>query len=159
MERVNAILKNSEYREYLQKNRQWEKGRKFCKHNMGHFLDVARIAHLYNLDENLGFEKELLYAAALLHDIGKWQQYECGIPHNESSAILSGPILKECGFSDRETELILKAIADHRRDTADKRSFSHLLYRADKKSRRCFDCKMNDKCKWADETKNITIEI
>ena len=43
MKKVNEILKNSKYKEYLTKLEVLEKDRKFCKHGMNHFMDVARI--------------------------------------------------------------------------------------------------------------------
>ena len=38
---------------------------------MRHFLDVARLAWIAGLEQGLGLDKEIVYAAALLHDIGK----------------------------------------------------------------------------------------
>ena len=71
MNRVNKILKHKRYREYVRRNEKEEQNRQFCKHGMTHFLDVARIAWHLNVEENAGIDKELIYAAALLHDIGK----------------------------------------------------------------------------------------
>ena len=45
---------------------------------MDHFLDVARIATLMAADEGLARDRDLLYAAALLHDIGRVEQYKRG---------------------------------------------------------------------------------
>ena len=50
MERINRILINDLYREYLQKNNEAETGRPFCRHDLGHFLDVARIAMILDLE-------------------------------------------------------------------------------------------------------------
>lgn len=69
-----------------------EKGRLFCSHQMDHLLAVARIAYIRNLERNLGLKKESIYAAALLHDIGKYAQYEEGIPHEIKSAEIAGII-------------------------------------------------------------------
>ena len=46
-----------------------EKERIFCRHGMEHLLDVARIAYITNLEEGLGIEKDVIYAAGLLHDV------------------------------------------------------------------------------------------
>ena len=85
MERVNRILSHPLYREYYGKLERLEKDRKFCRHQMGHLLDVARIACIRNLEEGLGLDKEIIYAAAVLHDIGKSLQYEKKIPHETAS--------------------------------------------------------------------------
>ena len=41
---------------------------------MEHFLDVARLMYIYNLEDQAGFSKEMIYAAGLLHDIGRYEQ-------------------------------------------------------------------------------------
>ena len=51
MERVNRILEHDGYQECLRKNETAEKDRRFCRHDMAHFLDVARIAWILNLQE------------------------------------------------------------------------------------------------------------
>ena len=71
MDRVNRILHNPRYRECVEKNRKYEEERIFCRHDMSHFLDVARLSWIENLEKGLGIEKELIYAAALLHDCGR----------------------------------------------------------------------------------------
>ena len=40
------------------------------------FWNVARLMYIYALEEHLELPKELIYAAALLHDIGRAQQYQ-----------------------------------------------------------------------------------
>ena len=57
MQRVNQILETKEYRKYLKRNEKAEKERIFCCHDMGHFLDVARIAMILNMEEQ--FEQEI----------------------------------------------------------------------------------------------------
>ena len=79
LEKVNAILNNRTYKEYLNKLAQLEKDRIFCNHNMEHFLDMARIAYIMVLEEGLLYSKEIIYAIGLLHDIGRVKQYEEGI--------------------------------------------------------------------------------
>ena len=56
MERVNRILKNHTYQDCLQQIYRLEAGRIFCGHDMTHFLDVARLAYIFNLEENLQIE-------------------------------------------------------------------------------------------------------
>lgn len=158
MERVNYILGNKTYRSYLREIEACEEKRIFCHHNMAHFLDVARIAQLLNLEEAFGIAKEMIYAAALLHDIGRHLQYREGTPHEQASALLAPEILRECGFSAAETEEITEAIRQHRNaDIREERNLSGLIYRADKLSRSCFACPAEPVCDWKNEKKNWRI--
>lgn len=155
MERANRILEHEKYREYLTRNEEAEAQRRFCHHNMGHFLDVARLAMILNETEGYGIDKELIYGAALLHDIGRWMQYEDGTPHEKASVMLSPEILEDCGFNDEEGKCILEAIGNHRNSAIkEERSLSGLLYRADKLSRPCFACKAEMECNWKQGKKN-----
>lgn len=159
MERVNAILNNKEYIKNLNKNIEAEKDRTFCVHDMNHFLDVARIAYIKNLEENLGFKKDLIYAAAMLHDIGKWQQYMYSIPHSQASAEIAEEILKSSGFDQDETHEIMEAILSHSNYSPNDYSLRYLLYKSDKLSRKCFQCPALQECKWDEEIKNKGIEV
>ena len=73
-------------------------------------------AYIQNLEEGLGIRREVLYAAALLHDIGKALQYKERIPHEIASAEIAGTILNDLGdeFSKEEKASILQAIRGHR---------------------------------------------
>ena len=140
-DRVNRILENEVFREHLGKNKEAEKDRIFCRHDMVHFLDVARIGMIFNLRENLQIPEDLLYAAALLHDIGKHEQYENGTPHEEASARIAPLILEKCGYTEAEIAEITEAVLQHRtKSVAGEPTLSGVLYRADKKSRACFAC-------------------
>ena len=88
MERINKILNNSKYKDYLNRNSFCEKDRVFCKHNLEHFLDVSRIAYIMVLEGNMNISKEIIYAIGLLHDIGRWVEYEGGEKHNKASFFL-----------------------------------------------------------------------
>lgn len=158
MDRVNRILKNEKYQEYLNRNREAERERIFCKHDMGHFLDVARLSMILNEKEEYGLPKELIYATALLHDIGRFQQYADGTAHEEASKELSFNILEECDFTSKEIEEILLAIVNHRNVSCkEEKNLSGLLYRADKMSRACFACQSESECNWKKEKKNLSI--
>ena len=160
MERVNLILRHPQFVEALRRNEELERGRVYCGHGMGHILDTARIAYVLSLenDQNSGIDKELIYAAALLHDIGRARQYEDGTPHEIESAAIAEKVLPECGFNGQKTELIIDAILSHRTrgDGGDKKGVAGVLYRADKLSRRCFDCGARGDCDW--ELKNARLE-
>lgn len=174
MDRIDRIVQNERYKESLHKICLWEQDRRFCRHDMVHFLDVCRLAEIEWLTTRLkeqkeGFERkeeepgavsrELLYAAGLLHDIGRWMEYEKGIRHEKASADLAEEILRECGFKTSETEKITEAILAHRnKDIREENSLSGYLYRADKKSRACFACKVQAECSWPMEKKNLTVE-
>lgn len=155
MDRFNCILNDQEYIYYLKRNKKLEKSRKFCKHNLKHFLDVARIAQMINLEEDLGFDKEIIYTTAVLHDIGKSLQYENGTPHEIASWEIAKRILNNYKYNQEEIELIKQGILGHR----DKKSenFALLMYKADKLSRLCITCKAADECKWSNEKKNLKI--
>ena len=157
MERVDAILQHPRFRASLERTAELEKVRVFCGHGMDHLIDTARIAYMLSLEAGEVADKELIYAAALLHDIGRWRQYEDGTPHEQESARIAGEILPGCGFEEPEIEQILDAILSHRTPGGAKSSFARSLYRADKLSRRCYECAARDKCDW--EIKNIRLEL
>lgn len=159
MNRVNRILTNEKYKMHLEKISAAEETRLFCCHNMGHFLDVARIAMQLNAEEELGISKELIYATALLHDIGRHVQYADGTPHEKASVILAPEILEECDFKREEQEIILAAIGNHRnKKIAGEKSLSGIIYRADKLSRACFCCQAERECDWSKSKKNLYLE-
>lgn len=158
MDRIDKILNHKLFLYHLKENEAAETDRRFCRHNMSHFLDVARIGALINAEEGLDIDREWIYAAALLHDLGRHLQYEKGVPHEEASALIAPEILRECGFDDKETHVIISAISTHRnRRTAEAEPMGLLLYRADKASRACFACEATAECDWSDEKKNLRI--
>ena len=158
MKRIDKILKHDLFLKFLEKTYEYEKDRRFCRHNMEHFLSVARIAQILNLKRKLKIDKAYVYAAALLHDIGRFKQYEDGTPHEKVSAALAPAILGDCGFGEKEIELIVEAIRNHRNSAIEKeRSLRGILYRADKLSRSCFACEMEPECNWKNEKKNLKL--
>ncbi len=155
MDRVNRILHHEKYKDYIARINKAEKDRQFCCHNMGHFLDVARLAVILDQTEGYRQEKELIYGAVLLHDIGRWMEYEDGISHEKASVMLAPEILDDCGFSEEEKSNILAAIGSHRDgDIKTQKSLSGLIYRADKMSRPCFACAAEHLCDWKQNKKN-----
>ncbi|MGN0131146.1 MAG: HD domain-containing protein [Lachnospiraceae bacterium] len=161
MKRVQKILQHPLYKKYVQRIAECEKEREFCGHDMVHFLDVARIAMLLNLEENKKpIRKDWIYGAALLHDIGRFVQYADGTDHAKASAELAPEILRDCGYSREETEIITEAIANHRnKKIKDGSDLKGILYRADKASRPCYGCLMEPACDWKRKKKNMTLEI
>lgn len=159
---MEMIWNHPLYRENYDKLKQAEEGRQFCRHQIEHLLAVARIAYIRNLEKHLGLRKELIYAAALLHDIGKYEQYAAGTPHEEASAQIAERILEdlpENTFSREEKRSILQAVRGHRRYREGMERLEELLYVSDKRSRNCFDCALEPACDWSPEKKNRQIEV
>ncbi|MDE6433637.1 MAG: HD domain-containing protein [Lachnospiraceae bacterium] len=157
MERIDRIVSNPIYREKLKQLDELEQERIYCKHGMEHAVNVARIMYIRALEQGLVVDKEIIYAAALLHDLGRCDQYVYNIPHHEAGAKLAVQILTECGFDESEIAVIEEAIRAHRKEERSSGTFSALLYEADKLSRDCYRCKAGETCNWAEEKRNHTI--
>lgn len=156
MERVSAIWNHPGYQACVQEIQKWEADREFCRHTPEHFLAVARITWILALENGLPADRELVYAAGLLHDIGRHIQYSKGIPHEKAGAELAESILRDCGFTDRETEQVLELILNHRTRQGGT-DLPSLFYRADKLSRDCFSCPARVACDWPEDRKNLKI--
>ncbi len=154
MERCNRIYNHPVYQNHMAHIAETERERKFCPHNLEHALDVARIGRIMILEQGIKIDTELFYAAALLHDAGRYN----GLPHNEAGALLAEELLPQCGFSDDETKTVAAAIRAHRADDGDG-EFSRVLYTADKKSRLCFKCPAAKDCYWDTDKRNMEIEV
>lgn len=160
MNRIDSILNNSAFMDYMSNINRSERDRIYCLHDINHSLDVARICYIINLEEQLGFDKELVYAMALLHDIGRAKEYETGESHHQAGIEIAKDILADCGFDADEIKAICHAIGKHKSaEDSDKRGLGFLLFRADKLSRNCFDCKAYEQCYWMDELKNKGIVV
>ena len=160
MERVNKICEHPVWKEQMAQLEELEQKWIFCKHGIEHLLDVARIAYIENLENHTGIDKELIYAAALLHDIGRGLQYTQGIPHDQAGVKLAEEILRDCGFDGEEQREILDAISSHRDiRSRDCRKLAGVLYRADKRSRMCRFCKASGECNWSEEKKNNQLYV
>lgn len=164
MQRIWKIYEHPLFIEGLVKNKDAEKERIFCHHDMNHFLDVARLMYIFSMERGYAFGKEEIYATALLHDIGKWQQYKAGVPHEIASAEIAKRILEETGFTKAESDRILFAILSHRGNAEetenagqDKWQLAEILYDADKISRACYTCPAEKDCNWSGEKKNQKI--
>jgi putative nucleotidyltransferase with HDIG domain len=157
MERVNRILTHSRYQECYDRIQSLETDRKFCGHTIEHFLDVARLAYILVLEEGVEIDKEVVYAAGLLHDIGRHLQYDQGIPHQQAGAEIAGGILPECGYTKEEEQIIIEAIRGHR-SVQKPGEFGEILYRGDKLSRNCFSCRVRGECNWTQEKQNMEIQ-
>ena len=156
MKVITEILNHPLYINALQRLEDYEKQRIYCKHNSQHFLDVARIGYILALEQNVTISKEVIYACGVLHDIGRYLEYEKGIAHNEASCELAREILENSLFSEVDKKSIYKAILNHRNQDDD--VVSEILRKADRLSRNCFDCESQESCHWSDQKKNLEIE-
>lgn len=162
MERVEKILQHPLYRSNSLKIERLEENRIFCRHGIDHSLDVARILYILVLERRIDLPKDIIYATALLHDIGRAVQYEESKPHHEEGARIAKEILRDCGYTESEIEHIGNAIISHKCGQGEERMAGQdillsLLYEADKLSRNCFDCKAQGECYWKEEQRNHTI--
>ncbi|WP_418463086.1 HD domain-containing protein [Frisingicoccus sp.] len=158
MARIQEILRHGEFKKAMEWIDVLEKDRIFCGHGMGHLLDVARIAWIDNLEQAAGFRKDVVYAAGLLHDVGKYLQYKEGIPHHISSEKLARQILADAGFDGDESAIICQAILSHRdRAEAWTSPLGRMIYRADKISRPCYACAASAECNWSEEKRTAGV--
>jgi uncharacterized protein len=155
-DRINKINKSEKFQYSISKIGELEISRSFCRHGIEHYLDVARIAYIICLENSLNIKKDVIYAAALLHDIGRWMQYEHGIPHEIASSSLAYDILIGAGYDNNEIESIQKAIMNHRSSNEDM-DLCSIIYISDKVSRGCFYCSSEKECNWSSEKKNKAI--
>ena len=153
MERCNRIINHIDFQKALKKNNAMERTRRFCRHGMEHYLDTARIGYILILEKGLAIDKELIYAAALLHDIARYDETP-GRCHDAASADMAAGILEDAGFLQEEIQMITEAIRGHRHDDKETSTLGSILYTADKLSRRCFECGVWEECYWSEDKKN-----
>lgn len=160
MKRIDEILANATFKEHLSRINEAEVDRIYCLHGMEHLLDVARISYIINIEENLGFDKEVIYAMALLHDIGRNLEYKEGKSHHQVGGDIALEILRQVGFGESECHKICDAIRSHKElESGDTSTLNYLLYKADKLSRNCFSCKAYESCYWEESKKNKSITV
>lgn len=163
MPRLNAVVNHELFQSYYGRIKECETDRIFCCHQIEHLLDVARIAYIKNLEEGLGYDKELIYVAAILHDIGKAFQYRQQIPHEIAGERIArrilGSLSEDVRFTEEEQELICMAVKGHRRRKDKMEPIEELFYESDKRSRMCLFCTAEKKCNWDKAEKNMEIMI
>lgn len=160
MDIINQIINHPKYKDYYSQITSHEKTREFCKHDMVHFLDVARIAYIKILEDQSDIAKEDIYIVAILHDIGRFLQYQDGEPHEIASSRLCVDILEDVGISTQRIQDYQKAIINHRNVLVkDEVSLSGYLYRGDKASRPCHSCQVEEQCNWLKAKKNLSLKI
>jgi len=147
LERINKLISLPGYQRLLLQLEQQERVRIYCRHDLAHSLAVARVAYILYL-ERVGCRdkeqvKELIYAAALVHDLGRTQ---AGEDHAAAGARLARRLLPEAGFTPEEVEQIALAVACHRSASLGTALLAGLIQEADDLSRPCFNCNVRDSC-------------
>ncbi|ACL75683.1 HD domain-containing protein [Ruminiclostridium cellulolyticum] len=146
MKKVHKILSHPQFKKYMELNFQAEQDRKFCRHDIQHSIDVARVAYIISLENNYNLDKEIIYITALLHDIARWKQYSEKVDHAAEGAVLARGILRDLKMDNNDTEMILDAIAKHRKKEGHSTPLSKVLYAGDKSCRQCIVCSMVEEC-------------
>jgi len=157
MDRVERILGDTFYKKQIKKIYESEYDREFCRHGFGHAVSVARIAYILALEEQIDIRKDMVYAAALLHDIGRYTPEEQEMSHHEAGAAVAADVLRRAGYTEEECDRICDAIRAHKELPYGSGDLMGILYRADKLSRNCFLCDAREDCYWPEERKNRTI--
>lgn len=160
------ILENKEYKFYIEKINELEKDRIYCGHGLNHFFTVAKICIVLARECGIDVDEDIVYGAALLHDLGR---YDINTDNHEVvSCKLAEKILPECGYEPIKILEIVDLITSHRgryfiSEILQLRKTKQLDLKecfkvADQISRKCFECRAIDSCKWKEEEK-IKFEI
>lgn len=101
-------------------------------HGYDHVLRVTRLCELIGARE--GADMAVLIPAALLHDIARPIEEECGIPHEIEGARIAEHFLREIRYKVRLIPAIIHAIRAHRfsTDTTPETLEAQILSDADK---------------------------
>ncbi|MBQ6181952.1 MAG: HD domain-containing protein [Ruminococcus sp.] len=156
---ANKIIKNTAFRSRLTKIEELEKDRIFCGHGLDHLLTVARLTILICQERGIYADPDIVYSAALLHDIGRVEEYTLGLPHETAGAEAAEEILSGIGCGEEEAAEIIRLILSHRKRSTERGTLEAAFYEADKKSRTCSFCKAQELCNWPEDKKNMNIEV
>ncbi len=149
MKRVERLIDDSLYVKNIKLNVDKETEPKSYRYDFRHHLDVARITYILILENNdLNYfvsesslssrlaAKEVIYAAGLLHDIGKWKEFTAeGVDHASYGARLAREILPRVFFNPHEVNIICRAIYEHSNISREMSFLGEKLHRADNLSR------------------------
>lgn len=156
--RWRGILRHPLFLKILNQLEQMEGDRVFCKHDLPHFLDTARILYTMVLEGGYPYSMDLAYGAGLLHDIGRYIEYTGGTPHEIAAEPVVQEILGQCSYTEVEIDEIVRAISAHgEKDASSFGSLGELLYRADKTGRPCCHCSAAEDCYWPEERKQNSL--
>ncbi len=152
MNRLEKILNNPLYWDYLHKNHQKEIERIYCKHNWEHLALTAQLTQKLLREKKLTLASdplvnlEIVGAAGILHDIGRWLQYETGEDHAQTGSRLARPLLEQAGYSQAEIDLVCQAILEHNKGKEAQSLLGQMLCLADDLSRPCSTCQAQKGC-------------
>ena len=159
---IDRLLQHPMYRARLELLQELERKRDFCGHNLEHFMKVGRIAEYVVAKNELLFAEEVVWGAALLHDMGRVEQYRQGISHEKASVAFAREILFSLDWNVSDIDMVCEAIGSHshRQCAADRWrkmpelvSLTEVISFANQFSRTCYKCHMADACKWTEEEK------
>lgn len=155
MDIIKEIINHPLYRDSLNRIKKLEEKRIYCKHDLDHFFSVSRLAYIYVLENNIDIKKEDIYIAGLIHDIGRWKEYETGVCHALASSDIGEIIIENIDISSDRKEKILNSIKRHRSKNKLVTELDKAIYYGDKSSRKCFDCDAYNTCKKRNEEINL----
>ena len=166
--RIGVVRKDPFYLDCLSLNGERERDRLFCRHDYRHMVLVSQISckiikqtgGLSKLIKTEGLNGikpalEVVYAAGLLHDMGRWRQYDTGEDHALAGSVMAGSVLKRAGFSEREAVVITRAIREHRKTLPGQSYLGRVLCLADDLSRPCGSCSSRLDCYKYEYMENI----
>lgn len=170
MRRIEAIGESPVFLRHIHAIEAAEVSREFCRHGLSHALDVARIAWILVLERERPLSKDVVYAAALLHDLGRSEQYATGEDHDVAGARIAAEVIdglpERLRFEADERAMIIAAVAGHRGAcdvdvVAEGRQemLIDLIKESDNRSRACYACSARAACYWSDERKNLNLSI
>ncbi len=115
------------------------------------------------------FARDVVYATALLHDMGRVAQYETGEPHHAAgqryARELLGALAGPAHFTASEIDAVACAVGAHRsggvRTAAAPAvaTLADLLRASDKAARACWSCPARATCCWPPEKMNETLRV
>lgn len=153
MSYIARLMALESYRQALTALERREADRIYCKHDLDHFLDVARITLLLCQAHNIEADRDSVYLAALMHDLGRLDRDEAD--HNVAGSVLAAQWLDAIGFPKDRQEVVLTLIEEHgwpgKKAPA---NLSEAFSLADSYSRACYYCPAADSCFWPPERKN-----
>lgn len=168
MDRIERIKTDPLYLECLSLNGLREKERVFCRHDYQHMLLVSQISYKIITDTG-GMDNfvkteglpgpaqalEVICAAGLLHDMGRWRQYDTGEDHALAGARMARAVLERAGFTPNEIKTVTRAIGEHRRAGPGTSYLGRVICLADDLSRPCGTCGARMDCYKYDYMENI----
>jgi len=146
-DRIQCLLGNKQFIAYMAQNEAAEKDRLFCRHGLDHGLAVAEVAVAMAQAHKQPIKYDVVYAAGLLHDIGRWREYAAKEDHALVGSVLAVEILRDCGYNREEEQTVIMAIKHHREEQKEGQDLSEVLYRSDKLVRPCSSCQAKNLCK------------